>query len=97
MAVLVLFVDLTSVVALSTFALLFYYTITNISAYKLKTETRRYHKAINLIGLATCVLLMAMAIFEATDSAVIGIIFLTLGVIYYQVKKHLKKASNENS
>ena len=59
MAVLVLFVDLTSVVALSTFSLLFYYIITNIAAYKLKTETRRYHKAIHLIGLATCILLMS--------------------------------------
>lgn len=94
MAILVLFVDLTSVVALSTFSLLFYYTITNISAYKLKTETRRYHKAINLIGLGTCVLLMSMVIFEATDSAVIGVIFLILGVIYYQAKKHLKKPNN---
>ena len=38
MAVLVLFVDLTSVVALSTFALLFNYIITNISAYRLKHQ-----------------------------------------------------------
>ncbi len=91
MAVLVLFVDLTSVVALSTFSLLFYYTITNISAYKLKTTTRRYHKVINLIGLATCIILMSAVIFEAIYSAVIGVTFLALGVIYYQAKKRLKK------
>ena len=37
MAALVLFVDLTQVVAISTFALVFTYVITNIAAYKLKT------------------------------------------------------------
>ena len=37
MAALVLFVDLTSVVAVSTFALLFTYCIVNISAFKLKS------------------------------------------------------------
>ncbi len=94
MAVLVLFVDLTSVVALSTFSLLFYYTITNISAYKLKTTTRRYHKVISLIGLATCILLMTAVIFEAIYSAVIGVTFLALGVIYYQAKKKLKNPSH---
>jgi APA family basic amino acid/polyamine antiporter len=37
MILLVLFVDLTRVVAISTFALLFYYTLANIAALKLKT------------------------------------------------------------
>ena len=90
MAVLVLFVDLTSVVALSTFALLFNYIITNISAYRLKTENRRYHQTIHLAGLATCILLISLVMVEATDSAIIGAIFLVIGTIYYLAKKRLK-------
>jgi APA family basic amino acid/polyamine antiporter len=90
MAVLALFVDLTQVVALSTFSLLFNYIITNIAAYKLNHENRRYHKIIHITGLALCALLISMVIFESYISAVIGIIFLALGAAYYLAKKRLK-------
>lgn len=91
MSILVLFVDLTQVVALSTFTLLFNYSITNISAYRLKTEHRRYHRAIHLIGLATCILLISFVVLASTSAAVIGVIFLFAGVIYYQAAKKWKK------
>ena len=58
MAVLVLFVDLTKVVAVSTFALLFTYSVTNISAFKLKENITR-HKVLPVLGLATCLMLLA--------------------------------------
>jgi APA family basic amino acid/polyamine antiporter len=90
MAVLVLFVDLTRVVALSTFALLFNYSITNISAYKLKTDHRKYHKTIHLVGLATCILLISFIVIASAEAAVIGVIFLLAGTIYYIAKKKLK-------
>ena len=41
MALLVLFVDLTQVVAVSIFAILFYYAITNLAAFKLHSAKRR--------------------------------------------------------
>jgi APA family basic amino acid/polyamine antiporter len=91
MAVLVLFVDLTRVVALSTFALLFNYSITNISAYKLKTDHRKYHKTIHLAGLATCILLISFIVIASAEAAVIGVIFLIAGTIYYTAKKRLSK------
>jgi basic amino acid/polyamine antiporter, APA family len=91
MAVLVLFVDLTQVVALSTFTLLFNYIITNIAAYKLDHKNRRYHKIIHVAGFATCILLISMVLFESTISAGIGVIFLALGALYYYAKKRLKK------
>lgn len=90
MSLLVLFVDLTSVVALSTFSLLFYYIVTNISAFKLETDTRKFHKIIHLIGLTSCLLLMTVVVFEATNAAVLGLIFLTAGAGYYAVKERLK-------
>jgi basic amino acid/polyamine antiporter, APA family len=91
MSVLVLFVDLTRVVALSTFSLLFNYSITNIAAYKLKTQERRYHKAIHIVALATCLLLISFIIFASTDAAIIGVIFLCAGAIYYFAKTKLRK------
>jgi len=91
MAVLVLFADLTSVVALGTFALLFNYSITNVAAYRLKHQNRRYHQAIHLAGLATCILLLSLVMVEATDSAVIGVVILAIGTIYYVAKQRLKQ------
>ncbi|MGC8939417.1 MAG: APC family permease, partial [Candidatus Bathyarchaeia archaeon] len=46
MTLLVLFVDLSRVVAISTFALLFYYAMANISALKLKVQDRLYPRFI---------------------------------------------------
>jgi APA family basic amino acid/polyamine antiporter len=89
MAVLVLFVDLNRVVALSTFALLFNYILTNISAYRLKNENRRYHRMIHIAGLATCMLLISFVFIASIEAAVIGAIFLIAGAMYYQAKKKL--------
>jgi APA family basic amino acid/polyamine antiporter len=89
MAVLVLFVDLNRVVAISTFALLFNYSITNIAAYKLKSDHKR-HKVMPLLGLATCILLLAFILLASTDAWVIGVIFIAAGTAYYAVRKKLK-------
>ena len=90
MAVLVLFVDLTSVVAISTFALLFNYSITNIAAFKLKQEDKR-HKVLPLLGLATCIILLAFILFAAPQAWIIGIVFLIAGTVYYALRKKIKR------
>lgn len=90
MAVLVLFVDLTRVVAISTFALLFNYSITNIAAFKLKTE-RRWRRFMPLLGLATCLMLLTFILLASPDTWVIGVIFLVAGTVYYAVQKKLKR------
>ena len=63
MALLVLFVDLTGVVAVSTFALLFGYVFANISAFRLKCENRLYPRFVPLLGLATCLALLVVVLF----------------------------------
>ena len=88
MAVLVLFVDLTSVVAVSTFALLFNYSITNISAFKLKIGSHR-HKVLPLLGLATCIMLLVFILFASTPAWLVGVAFLFAGTIYYAARKRL--------
>jgi APA family basic amino acid/polyamine antiporter len=87
MAVLVLFFDLTGVVAVSTFGALFYYAFTNASALKLKPEKRRYHRLIPTVGLGTCIVLLAFILFAATQAWIIGGICLTAGAVYYGFRK----------
>jgi APA family basic amino acid/polyamine antiporter len=89
MAVLVLFVDLTRVVAISTFALLFNYCITNVAAFKLKNG-RKLGRFMPLVGLATCLLLLAFILFATPEAWLVGVVFLVAGTIYYAVQKKLK-------
>lgn len=87
MAVLVLFFDLTGVVAVSTFGALFYYALTNAAALKLKTEKRRHHRLFPAVGLGTCMVLLVFVLFAATQVWIIGVICLTVGSVYYSAKK----------
>jgi hypothetical protein len=89
MAILVLFVDLTHVVAISTFALVFNYSVTNIAAYKLKNGTKLVNKIMPLLGVATCILLLAFIFLASADAWIVGVAFLIAGTIYYGVKKKL--------
>ena len=94
MAVLVLFVDLKSVVAVSTFALLFNYCITNISAFKLKNG-RKLWRFMPLLGLATCLLLLAFILFATPQAWVVGVVFLAAGSIYYYAQRKLKHKNKQ--
>lgn len=87
MSVLVLFFDLTGVVAVSTFGALFYYALTNVAAFKLKTGKRRYHRLISMIGLITCIILLVFVLRVATQAWIIGVICIVAGTIYYGLKK----------
>jgi APA family basic amino acid/polyamine antiporter len=95
MALLVLFFDLTGVVAVSTFGALFYYAVTNAAALKLKTEKRRYHRLFPAVGLATCIVLLAFILFAATQAWIVGVVCLTAGAAYYGVKKQASKRDEE--
>jgi APA family basic amino acid/polyamine antiporter len=96
MAVLVLFVDLNRVVAISTFALVFNYSITNVSAYKLKNDKGgRFHRVLPLLGLATCIMLLVFILFASPEAWLVGVIFLVVGVGYFVLKKWLMKNRKE--
>jgi APA family basic amino acid/polyamine antiporter len=87
MALLALLVDLSSVIAVSTFAMLFYYASTNISTLRLKTENRKYPKIVPILGTATCCLLLVFIIFASIQSWLIGGASLVAGAIYYALKQ----------
>jgi basic amino acid/polyamine antiporter, APA family len=86
MAVLVLFIDLTRVVAVSTFALVFNYSITNIAAFRLENIGKK-QKVIPILGLGTCILLLGFVLFASPEAWIAGVIFLLFGTIYYVFRK----------
>ncbi len=83
MIVLTVSADLTGVVAVSTFASLFYYALANVSALRLKADVRVYPKILPAVGLATCLILMA---FVQPSALAIGAVCLATGAIYYMIK-----------
>jgi APA family basic amino acid/polyamine antiporter len=96
MAVLVLFFDLTGVVAVSTFGALFYYALTNAAALKLKTDKRRYHRLVPIVGLGTCIVLLVFILFAAKQAWIIGGICLLAGAVYYGVRKKRFRTEDED-
>ena len=89
MTLLALFTDVTRVVAISTFSMLFYYTLANISAFRLKVEKRLYPKIVAALGAVTCLVFLAFALFTSTESWLIGTACLLAGALYYAAKQKL--------
>lgn len=87
-----MFVDLTNVVAISTFALLFYYSIVNLSAFKLIVNGKR-QRFLPLLGLATCLILLAFILLEPTQRGawLVGVVFLLPGTVFYTLRKKLTR------
>ena len=88
MALLVLLIDLSKVVAISTFALLFYYSLANISALRLKVENRHYPRFVPILGTASCTALLIFILFASTQAWIMGLAGLMAGLIYYAAKKN---------
>jgi APA family basic amino acid/polyamine antiporter len=91
MALLVLFVDLTGVVVVSTFALLFWYVLVNLSALRLRCERRLCPRFLPLLGLSSCLVLLATVFFVAPVAWTVGVAFLFAGAVIYIVRKNLRK------
>lgn len=93
MTALALFIDLSSVVAVSTFAMLFYYGVGNLSATRLPKSDRRYPSYVPILGMITCVAFLVFALFLSPSAWVAGLIALGLGSIYY-ILIHRKRMRN---
>ena len=91
MALLVLFIDLTKVVAISTFATLFYYGIANVSALRLKAQKRMYPRFVPTLGTATCLALLVFILLVSPQAWDLGVAGLVAGTIYYFVKRFLRQ------
>jgi len=91
MTCLALFVDLGNVVAISTFAMLFYYGVGNIAAIRLPVEERRYPTYVSLFGTISCLIFLIFAIFLAPQAWVAGLIGLGVGGVYFLLIRWKKK------
>jgi hypothetical protein len=43
-----------------------------------------------LLGLATCILLLAFILFATPEAWLVGVVFLVAGTIYYNIRRKLK-------
>jgi len=89
MALLVLLIDLSSVVAISTFAMLFYYASANISALRLRKDKRMYPQFVPTVGVGTCIALLVVILFTSPQAWIIGLAGLIIGSLYYFARRML--------
>jgi APA family basic amino acid/polyamine antiporter len=82
--------DVSRVVAISSFAMLFFYTLANISALRLKTDKRIYPRILPALGAASCLALLIFEVFASLQSWIIGALALLAGAVYYVAKQKLK-------
>jgi APA family basic amino acid/polyamine antiporter len=76
--VLIVLVDLRGAIGFSSFGVLLYYAIANAAAYTQDPEDRLYPRALQVVGVAACLLLMATL---PWTSVVGGLIVLSAGVV----------------
>ena len=81
MTLLVIFSDLAGTVAISNFASLFYYALANVSALRLRVDSRLYPRIIPAIGLASCLVLI---LFVQPSAFGISALCLAIGAVYYR-------------
>jgi APA family basic amino acid/polyamine antiporter len=82
-AVLALFINLSGVVAISTFALLFCYTLANVAAFCLAAHTHSRSRIVPFVGATSCLALLVFALFVSLQSWILGVIGLGVGACYY--------------
>ncbi|WP_425860059.1 APC family permease [Arthrobacter sp. TWP1-1] len=78
-ALIIAFADLRGAIGFSSFGVLVYYLVANIAAFTQPAADRRYPKALQLIGAAACLLLVATLPFEAVLA---GLVMFAVGILY---------------
>jgi len=86
-----LFADLSGVVAMSTFALLFYYAFANVSALRLQNRARRYSRLVPAAGTAACLAMLVLVFFVSPQALIVGVVCVLAGVAFYVAMKALRK------
>ncbi len=87
MVVLVLFADLSGIVVVSTFALLFWYVLVNAASLKLERNNMKLKGVMPMLGLITCLILLCAVIFVAPFAWITGVAFILIGITFYSIRK----------
>ena len=84
----ILLADLTLVVAVSTFAMLVFYLIADIAAFRIPQDYQRYPRIIPVFGAVSCIGLIG---FLTMNSWIIGCIGLAIGMGYYGIHRQVTR------
>jgi hypothetical protein len=83
--------NLVRVVAVSTFALLFYYGVANLCAARLTVEARRYPRFVPVASATTCAGLMGVILVTTPSTWAIGTAALAAGGIFYAARRRQRR------
>ena len=86
----ILLADLTLVVAVSTFAMLVFYLIADIAAFRIPSDFQQFPRIVPVIGAVSCIGLIG---FLTTNSWIIGCIGLVIGMVYYGIHRQVTRRS----
>lgn len=90
MALLAYFFDLARVVSISSFSLLFYYSMANVSALRLKRQAKKYPDLIPYSGLVLCLGIGLSLLFSRTSNLAIVLVCLAAGGLIFLLKSRLR-------
>jgi len=85
--------DVSGVVVVSSFAMLFFYTLANVAAFRLRMEKRVYPRFLPAVGMVTCFLFLVFTFFASFQSWLVGVVCLIIGALYYFAKQKLSNAT----
>lgn len=90
MAILAYFFDLARVVSVSSFSLLFYYSLANISSLRLEKKNKKYSDLIPLTGLILCLSIGLSLLSSRISVLIIGFTSLAVGSLIYCLKTRFR-------
>jgi len=82
----IIFTDFTHIVAVSSFAVLSYYSLANLAAIRL-SKKKDHFSIVSSVGLLSC---LGLLTFLTIDSWIIGTIGVAIGIVFYQVWRRIK-------
>lgn len=91
---LVLVVDLRSAIGFSSFGVLLYYVVANVAALRQRAEHRRYPRAVSVVGLVGCVVLMFTL---PVASVAIGTAVVLLGLVARAIVQRRRTGPRDTS
>lgn len=85
------FLPLKGLVEAGSFGLLLYYAITNLAAYLLSQEKRRYHRALGAAGFISC---LGLAFFLPLRTIALELLVIAAGIAYFQVSRTISSRTH---
>jgi APA family basic amino acid/polyamine antiporter len=93
-SVLVLTVDLRAAIGFSSFGVLLYYFVANLSAFTQTRQQRLYPRAVQVVGALGCLALVATL---PSTSIIAGIAVLIVGVLYRLIRVRMRRAPTDST